>query len=214
MARKKHLKIKEAYKLENVFSFEKEPLDKQIFEYFNNRNKFSIEIGCGHGAYTLSMAKLFPEENFIGLDVKPARIWKGATEALNTKIKNAAFIVGGAENIEQMFSEIKFENIWITFPDPQPKRRTENRRLTSPPFLERYKKIATQNSIVNLKTDNGELYKYTIKIISMLNYLILKQTTDLYSEEHVTDIENIKTTYEKHYLEDGRTIKFVSFKLT
>lgn len=182
-------------------------------EFFKNNNPIVLELGCGKGEYSVELAKKNPNKNFIGIDIKGARIWRGAKDSLQQELKNIVFLRTRIEMINLFFSENEVDEIWITFPDPQKKKRRAKKRLTSIDFLSRYQKILKNNSIINLKTDSTFLYNYTIAVIKANNINVIKSTSDLYKEEWLNDILSIKTHYEKLHIDDGDTINYISFYL-
>lgn len=180
--------------------------------YFKNNQPIVLELGCGRGEYTVSLAKYFPVKNFIGVDIKGARIWRGAKTGMEEHISNMAFLRIEIEQLEEHFSENEVDEIWITFPDPQPQISRERKRLTSDRFLTMYKKVLSPNGIVHLKTDNDGLYAYTLEIIAELNLKLIKHTADLYKEEWLDDVLSIQTTYEKIYRDKGKNINYIQFQ--
>jgi len=211
MSRKKLKKIKEVRKLPNVFSREQENVEKLLREYFSNDNSFTLEIGCGHGDYTVELAAVYPERNFIGIDIKGARIYNGAIKALDSNLKNAAFLLTGAEHLDKIFTNKKIEEIYIPFPDPHYKRKSIRRRLVAPDFLKIYKSILQDDGRVHLKTDNDAFYNYALETLKENDWIIHYATSNLYKDEPPEFLHNIKTKYEKHYLEEGRIIKYICF---
>lgn len=183
-------------------------------EFFHNENPIVLELGCGKGEYTVGLAQRFPDKNFIGVDIKGARMWTGAKQALEHKMTNVAFIRTHIELIDKFFVPGEVDEIWITFPDPQMQK--VRKRLTSTRFLDLYRKILKPGGIVHLKTDSPFLYTYT-DILTRENpkALVVKVRTDnLYANpEGVSDILDIKTHYERQWLERGLTIKYISFAL-
>ena len=182
-------------------------------EFFENDNPLVLEIGCGRGEYTVGMARLFPEKNFIGLDIKGARIWKGSTMAQEENLHNVGFLRTFIENLEDNFAEGEVDEIWVTFPDPRPRDRDIKRRLTSPRFLDLYAKILKPGGIVHLKTDNQMLFDYTLEVLNERQPKDLLSTADLYQSDLQEHTMGIYTTYEKRYLEEGITIKYLQFKV-
>ncbi len=180
--------------------------------YFKNNQPIVLELGCGRGEYTVSLAKYFPKKNFIGIDIKGARIWRGAKTGMEEHISNMAFLRIEIEQLEEHFSENEVDEIWITFPDPQPQISRERKRLTSDRFLTMYKKVLSPNGIVHLKTDNDGLYAYTLEKIAELNLKLIKHTADLYKEEWLDDVLSIQTTYEKIYRDKGKNINYIQFQ--
>ncbi|MBN1599724.1 MAG: tRNA (guanosine(46)-N7)-methyltransferase TrmB [Bacteroidales bacterium] len=180
-------------------------------EFFKNENPITLELGCGKGEYTVGLAKKYPGRNFLGVDIKGARIWKGAKFALENVIENSGFIRTRIDFIDSFFSEHEIDEIWITFPDPQPKKTLK--RLTSSRFLNRYRKFITDNGYINLKTDNRELYEYTCKLVKYNQYEVDFMTDDLYNSKYNNDILSVKTFYEEMWLEEGSNIHYIRFKL-
>jgi tRNA (guanine-N7-)-methyltransferase len=176
-----------------------------------------LELGCGRGEYTVGLAKLFPEKNFIGIDIKGARMWHGATESLKAGMTNVAFLRTNIEFIERFFAPGEVSEIWLTFSDPQMKKATK--RLTSTYFLNRYRKFLVDGGQVHVKTDSNFLYTYTGYVASVNHLPVAVQTADLYndlapkSDENTAKILSIKTYYEEQWLARGLNIKFISFRL-
>ena len=198
----------------------KEPFDlkgKWCEEHFKNDHPIVLELGCGKGEYSVGLAKHFPEKNFIGVDIKGARMFIGAEQALKEGLKNVAFLRTRIDFIADFFAKDEIDEIWLTFSDPQPKK--VNKRLSAPPFIERYKKILKPGGIVHLKTDSDLLFEYTEEQIGEQNYECLELTWDLYGElpeniDPVTrDIFHIKTHYEKLFTSRGSVIKYCKFKI-
>lgn len=182
-------------------------------QHFQNSNPIILELACGKGEYTVNLAKLFPDKNFIGVDYKGNRIWRGAKTALEENIPNVAFLRIQIENIVEYFAENEVDEIWITFPDPQPQISREKKRLTFPGFLNKYKQFLKPNGVVHLKTDNDGLHAYTHETATQLQLPILKNTTDLYHSEYADEVLSIKTYYEKKYLAHDKNINYIQFKL-
>lgn len=178
---------------------------------FGNTNPIVLELACGKGEYTVNMARLFPEKNFIGIDFKGNRIWRGAKTALEENVGNVAFLRIQIEDILEFFSENEVSEIWITFPDPQPQKSRIKKRLTNPKFLEKYLKISTENGIFHLKTDNDMLHAYTVEMLNEGKFPIAVQTEDLYKSDFVNDVLSIKTYYEKKYLAVDKNINYVQW---
>jgi tRNA (guanine-N7-)-methyltransferase len=180
---------------------------------FNNQNPIIMEVGCGRGEYTIGMARLYPEKNFIGTDIKGARIWKGSTMAIEEELTNVAFLRTYVERIEEQFDTHEIDEIWITFPDPRPKDRDIKKRLTSPGFLDKYLQIVKPGGIIHLKTDNLDLYAYTLEVLHERKVKDLMYTEDLYKSDLQDHTMGIYTTYEKRYLAEGIPIKYLQFKV-
>lgn len=211
MPRKKHIKISEVKNFSNVFGYKDENVFRKICSYFGHESGFTIELGCGQGDYTINLAKLHPHKNFIGVDRKPSRIYNGAKHSAENKISNVGFVVGYAEFLAEIFAHSSVDEIWITFPDPYPRRSSMKKRLTHPRFLEIYKKILKNGGLINLKTDDDTLYNYTLKVIEELELKLIKKSNDLYNTDKLTDEEKILTKYERQHLSDGKKIKIVRF---
>lgn len=186
-------------------------------DYFKNENPIVLELGCGKGEYSVGLAKHFPNKNFIGVDIKGARMYIGATEAREEGLHNVAFLRTKIDFITDCFAENEIDEIWLTFSDPQPKK--VNKRLSSPPFIERYKKLLKPGGIVHMKTDSDLLFEYTEEQIKEHNYELLELTWDLYGElpenidPQTREIFHIKTHYEKLFTAKGSVIKYVKFKI-
>jgi len=181
-------------------------------ELFKNKNPIVLELGCGKGEYTVGLANNFPHNNYIGIDIKGARMWRGAKTANEQKLPNVAFLRTRIEFINSFFSEDEVDEIWITFPDPHPGGRNSNKRLTSPCFLNSYRHFIKDKGLIHLKTDNKELYDFTNKILSYNNLETIIATNDLYSEK-IDTIFSIRTHYEKIFLDAGLKINYLSFRL-
>jgi tRNA (guanine-N7-)-methyltransferase len=181
-------------------------------DLFKNGNPITIELGCGKGEYTVGLANNFPQNNFIGIDIKGARMWRGAKTANEQKLPNVAFLRTRIEFINSFFSSDEVDEIWITFPDPHPGGRNSNKRLTSPWFLNSYRIFLKDKGLIHLKTDNKELYDFTCKVLSHNNVETIISTNDLYTEK-IDNILSIRTHYEKIFLDAGLKINYLSFRL-
>jgi len=186
-------------------------------KFFKNENPIILELGCGKGEYTIGMAEAFPEKNFIGIDIKGARVWFGAKYALKNKLQNVAFIRTQIELIEYIFSRNEVDEIWMTFPDPQIKFKRAKHRLTNIEFLLKYKNIIKQNGKVHLKTDSEFLHGYTLGILYALGYSIEAAHHDIYSapefESEMTHLREIKTHYEKLFSTKNKAISYIRAEL-
>lgn len=178
---------------------------------FRNQHPLVLELGCGRGEYTVNMAKKYSEKNFIGIDKKGARLWRGAKTSNEEGILNAAFLRIQITQLTLFFAPGEVSEIWITFPDPQPQTTRENTRMTSGRFMEMYKLLVGTSGIVHLKTDNTGLFDYTLEKIKEFNVQIHHCTHDLYKSGIADDVLSIKTTYEKIYLDKGMNICYLSF---
>jgi len=182
-------------------------------DFFKNENPIVLELGCGKGEYSVSLAERYPEKNFIGIDIKGNRIWKGATDSIKMGLENIAFLRIRIENIEKCFSENEISEIWITFPDPQIKKRREKKRLTHPMFLKKYSSFLQKEGIINLKTDSQFLYGYTLGIIEGHKHKLLDCVEDIYGVHQLRQDMDVKTHYEKIYLEKETPITYTKFSL-
>lgn len=178
-------------------------------QFFKNDNPIVLELGCGKGEYTVGLAKLFPDKNFIGVDVKGARMWSGAKESLEGGMGNVAFLRTDIELIHYFFGEGEVSEIWITFPDPQMNK--VRKRLTSTRFMTLYRQILTENGMVHLKSDSNFMFTYTRLMVEANNYPVLECTDDLYGSGLVDTILGIKTYYEQQWLDRGLNIKYIKF---
>lgn len=182
-------------------------------EFFHNSMPITLELGCGRGEYTVGLASQDLAHNFIGIDIKGARMWAGAKHAFLTGVKNAGFLRTNIELIDQFFAPGEVDTIWITFPDPQMKKR--RKRLTATNFLELYRKISSPSGIVYLKTDSPFLYEYTRRLVELNRLKVHVNTDDLYNRNDIPGCGDydIKTHYEQQWLERGKTIKLIAFEL-
>jgi tRNA (guanine-N7-)-methyltransferase len=179
--------------------------------FFKNDNPVVLELACGKGEYTVNLAVMFPDKNFIGIDYKGNRIWRGAKTAIEDGVKNVAFIRMQIETLTEFFAPGEVDEIWITFPDPQPQLSREKKRLTSPRFLNMYIEVLKPGGCVNLKTDNDGFYAYTAEKIKELDLKEHINTADLYHSEFADEVLSIKTYYEKKYLKDNKNINYLKF---
>lgn len=183
--------------------------------HFKNEQPITLELACGRGEYTLSLAQQYPERNFIGVDIKGARLWKGATIAREQNLHNAAFLRTRIEQITHFFAPEEVDEIWITFPDPFLRKGKANRRLTSPYFLNTYRKILKKGAIIHLKTDEPNLYEYSLETLHVDHQsTILYQDNDIYTKPLPIAELNTHTYYEKLHLEAGKKIKYIQFKVS
>ena len=182
-------------------------------DVFHNDHPVVLELGCGKGEYTVGMARWFTEKNFLGVDIKGARIWRGAKTINEENIQNAAFLRTRIEWIDSFFGNDEISEIWLTFPDPQEKRRRIKKRLSSALFLNRYRTFLKSGGVVHLKTDNQVLFDYTVSLVEYNKLDILFASGDLYGSGYTDDILQIKTFYEQQYLSQGIPIKYIKFRL-
>lgn len=179
--------------------------------FFENNNPVVLELGCGKGEYTVKLAQHFPEINFIGIDIKGSRMWKGATQARDLGLKNVGFLRTNIENLRMFFAEGEVNEIWLTFPDPQMKKT--RKRLTATNFIETYRRITIPNGIIHLKSDSNFMYRYTEAMVAENQFEVIRQTDDLYQSEILDEVLSIQTFYEKQWLDRGLSIKYLSFRL-
>ena len=181
-------------------------------EHFKNDKPITVELACGRGEYSVGLGRLFPERNFIGVDVKGERIWKGSTVAVEENLANVAFLRTHILLIENFFEPGEIDEVWLTFPDPRPTKRDIKRRLTSPRFMEMYKRLLKPGGYVRLKTDNTILYEYTLEEAqNRTDISDLKFTNDVYASELRPECFDIKTRYEEAFAAKGETIKYLRF---
>ena len=199
---------------DNVFQPPYEPMAGHWRErFFHNDAPIVLELGCGRGEYTVGLAQKYPNKNFIGVDIKGARMWAGAKQAVQEGLKNAAFLRTNIEFITSFFAKDEVDEIWITFCDPQMKKATK--RLTSTYFMQRYQQIVKPNGLIHLKTDSPFLYTYTCEMLRLNPYPVLANTTDLYGEKAslFADARALQTHYEKQWLDRGMSIKYIEWQL-
>ena len=186
-------------------------------EVFKNQNPIVLELGCGTGEYSVGLAKSFPNKNFIGIDIKGARFWFGAKEAVEKNLNNVAFLRTQIELVDCFFDHDEVDEIWITFPDPQIKYRRTKHRMTHPDFLDRYKKILKKNGIVHLKTDSEFLHGYTLGLLQGQGHEIISAHHDIYGapeyEPGTPLLREIKTYYEGLFSAKGKTITYIKFRI-
>ncbi|MFA7686622.1 MAG: tRNA (guanosine(46)-N7)-methyltransferase TrmB [Moheibacter sp.] len=185
-------------------------------DFFRNDNPIVLELGCGKGEYTIALAEKFPNKNFIGIDIKGARFWRGAKTALENGIHNAGFLRTQIELVDHAFAENEVSEIWITFPDPQIKFRRTKHRLTHPDFLKKYHRILHEKGIVHLKTDSEFLHGYTHGIIQVQGHHVLLSSHHVYhpdNKELPEEITSVQTFYEQKFLESGKNITYLRFSL-
>jgi len=206
----------------NVFQPSREELvEKQYAQkgnwnksFFKNDNPLVLELGCGKGEYSVELAKKFPNKNFIGIDIKGARFWRGAKTALEENIPNVAFLRTLIELIEYAFEENEVDEIWITFPDPQIKYKRTKHRMTNSEFLKKYKKVLKPDGVMNLKTDSEFMHGYTLGLLHGEGHEVLYANHNVYKQEgSPEEVTSIQTYYESQYLEQNKPITYIRFKI-
>ena len=217
MGKNKLQKFEDMSAYPHVFQYPFAILQEKGFEmkgkwnelFFRNDHPIVLELGCGKGEYTVGLGKLFPMKNFIGIDIKGARMWSGAKQALEDKMTNVSFLRTHIELINHFFSSGEISEIWITFPDPQMSK--VNKRMTSTRFMRLYREILNDSGLIHLKTDSNFMFTYTNEMIKANQFPVLVQTDDLYNSHLADDILSIQTFYEQQWLERGLNIKYVQF---
>ncbi len=215
-------RFKENESFENVFQPTREEVVGGEFplkgswkqEFFKNDHPLIIELGCGKGEYSVGLAERYPDKNFVGIDIKGARFWRGAKTAVDGAMNNVAFVRTQIELIDHIFAENEVDEIWITFPDPQIKYKRTKHRMTNASFLDLYKKILQPNGVVNLKTDSEFMHGYTLGLLHGLGHEVLYANHNIYKNEGSPDVVTaIQTFYEKQYLEVNKAITYIRFKI-
>lgn len=221
-SKNKLIRFKENETFENVFQPTREEVVGNEFslkgnwnkEFFNNDNPIIIELGCGKGEYSVGLAEQYPNKNFVGIDIKGARFWRGAKTAVDNGMNNVAFVRTQIELINHIFADKEVDEIWITFPDPQIKYKRTKHRMTNSEFLQLYKKILKPNGIVNLKTDSEFMHGYTLGLLHGEGHEVLYANHNVYKNEGAPkEVTGIQTFYEKQYLEINKAITYIRFKI-
>ncbi|WP_299339102.1 tRNA (guanosine(46)-N7)-methyltransferase TrmB [uncultured Psychroserpens sp.] len=223
MGSKNKLKrFKENETFENVFQPKRDELVNSNFKLkgqwnalvFKNENPLVLELGCGRGEYSVELAKKYPNKNFIGIDIKGARFWRGAKTAIEENIPNVAFLRTQIELIDYAFAKHEVDEIWITFPDPQIKYKRTKHRMTNSNFLKRYKTVLKPDGVVNLKTDSEFMHGYTLGLLHGEGHEVLYANHNVYKQEgSPEEVTSIQTYYESQYLEQNKPITYIRFKI-
>jgi len=215
-------RFKENETFTNVIQPSREEIVDQTFplkgkwreDFFKNEKPIVLELGCGKGEYCLGLAEMFPEKNFLGIDIKGARFWRGAKTALEEGMDNVGFLRTQIELLDYIFAESEVDEIWITFPDPQIKYKRTKHRLTNTEFLQKYKHILKEDGVVNLKTDSEFMHGYTLGLLHGEGHEILHANHHVYKNEYSPkEVIGIQTFYEKQYLEQNKPITYIKFKV-
>jgi len=215
-------RFKENETFNNVFQPTREEVITEMFllkgkwnsDFFQNENPLILELGCGKGEYSVGLAEKYPNKNFIGIDIKGARFWRGAKTAVESGIHNVAFVRTQIELIHHIFAENEVDEIWITFPDPQIKYKRTKHRMTNTNFLQLYKKILKQDGVVHLKTDSEFMHGYTLGLLHGEGHEVLYANHNIYvNEGSPPEVTEIQTFYEKQYLEINKAITYIRFKI-
>lgn len=221
MGKKKLVRFRELENLEKVFQPPLEEIFQKDFhlkgrwkkEVFGNEHPLVLELGCGKGEYTTGLARKYPTMNFMGLDIKGARMWTGARTARDEGLDNVAFLRTRIDFINSFFAHDEVEEIWITFPDPQEKRRRMKKRLPGALFLNKYREFLKDGGKVHLKTDNRELYLDTLEMVQYNELPVVRNSDDIYAEGWADETVSIQTYYEKIFLSEGKLINYICFRL-
>jgi tRNA (guanine-N7-)-methyltransferase len=215
-------RFKENETFSNVIQPSRDELVTDNFQYkghwrtsfFKNSNPLVLELGCGKGEYSVALAKKYPEKNFVGIDIKGARFWRGAKTAIEEGISNVGFLRTQIELVDFAFGENEVDEIWITFPDPQIKYKRTKHRMTNSEFLKRYKTILKPEGIMNLKTDSEFMHGYTLGLLHGEGHEVLYANHNVYKQEgSPEEVTSIQTFYESQYLEQNKPITYIRFKI-
>lgn len=221
MGSKNKLKrFKENETFKNVIQPTREAVEKGFEKrgnwnnHFGNDNPIVLELGCGKGEYTVGLSRLFPEKNFIGIDIKGARFWRGAKTALEEGLDNVAFLRSQIELVDLLFAEHEVSEIWITFPDPQIKYKRTKHRMTNQAFLDQYKKVLKPGALMHLKTDSEFMHGYTLGLLHGIGHEVIYANHDVYKNEgSPKEVLELQTFYENQYLEKGKPITYIQFRI-
>jgi tRNA (guanine-N7-)-methyltransferase len=212
MGQKKLIRFAELLTFQNVLQFPKDMAGRWK-DFFKNSNPVTLELACGKGEYAVGMGELYPQRNFIGIDLKGNRIWVGAKKALQNNLHNVAFMRTQIDQVADYFVTGEVEEIWITFPDPQLRMSKASKRLTHPKFLRRYQQVLVPGGLIHLKTDSPELYRFTKQVIEMYGCMLHRDYTDVYKEESIPEEVKIKTHYESLDIAGSNRIHYLCISL-
>ena len=182
-------------------------------DFFDKEQPIVLELGCGKGEYTIGMARLNPEKNYLGIDLKGSRVWRGAKSAIDENLKQVGFLRTQIDRLPHFFDANEVSEIWITFPDPQPQQGRERKRLTSPEFITRYETFCKPNALIHFKTDNRFLFDYTIEVLRTLGKKIVRKEFHVHRDFPNHDLFNILTHYEDIYMKAGKPIHYLCFEI-
>ena len=212
MAQKKLARFEAINHFPNVLQYPENMAGKWN-DFLQNQNPITLELACGKGEYAVGLGRIYPNRNFIGVDIKGNRIWKGAKTALDEGLNNVAFLRTQIDFIDTYFQANEISEIWITFPDPQLSQSKQKKRLTHPKFLRLYKKFLVPNSLIHLKTDSPDLYAFTKEVISIFGVTIVEDETNVYAKENIHDELKIKTFYETLDISGSKKVFYLQFKI-
>jgi tRNA (guanine-N7-)-methyltransferase len=212
MGQKKLIRFEAIKHFGNVLEYPKEMQGKWA-DFFHNQHSITLELACGKGEYAVGLGRLYPERNFIGIDIKGNRIWRGAKTALDDGLKNVAFVRSHIDKISDYFNPGEVSEIWITFPDPQLRGSRSKKRLTHPKFLRLYQQVLKQGGSVHLKTDSPDLYQFTLDVIELFGLDILEQTDNVYAQPGIKPELLIKTHYEGLDIAQSNRIHYLHFSI-
>jgi len=212
MGQKKLIRFEELKTFSNVLQ-NPGNIQGKWHSFFNNQNPITLELACGKGEYAVGLGRLYPHRNFIGIDIKGNRIWKGAKTALTEGLNNVAFLRTQIDKLTDYFSADEISEMWITFPDPQLRFSKMKKRLTHPKFLRLYQNILKKDGVIHLKTDSPDLYNFTKAVIDLYQLKTIDDKDDLYQEENITETLSIKTHYENLDIAQSNKVHYLSFQL-
>jgi len=212
MAHKKLIRFAELETFDNVLQFP-ENIKGKWAEFLKNENPIVLELACGKGEYAVGLGMIYPQKNFIGIDIKGNRIWVGAKKALESKLNNVAFLRTQIDQVNEYFSNAEVSEIWITFPDPQLRKSKARKRLTHPKFLRLYQQFLKPGGYIHLKTDSPDLYEFTKRVIEMYGCVLHNDHENLYQRETISDDLKIKTHYESLDIAQSNRIHYICFSL-
>ena len=211
MSRTKLKRFAEIKTFPNVFRNEVSLRGAWRQKYFENQNPITLELGCGWGEYTIHLAQSFPQQNFVGVDIKGERLWKGAKFALENNLSNVAFIRNYAEELTDFFAQDEVDEIWIPFPDPRPKKSDAKKRLISPRLLSLYRQVIKREGLIHLKTDDTAFFDFTLDVLEAENCKLHQVVEDLHEANLERSLLTLKTKYERKHLAQGKGIKYICF---